>query len=139
MNLSQRKLIQRYLIWCYKTTKESLDRVDRYYTQLAVDDYILRQLKDALEYKSFKASREYKTMVDNFEQYKLEKKQKADKEKFTDEGQAIPRPEYQYLRNRLSAIEKAIVHFLGGRELKKRAALYEEEMIQRIMTAREHT
>jgi len=47
--------------------------------------------------------------------------------------------DYLYLKNRLTAIEKAIKHFLGPGQMKHIRLLYEQEMTQRILTAREHT
>ena len=126
-------LIRRYLIWCYKTTKEDLDRIDRYYTQLKVDQFILKQLINAKEDAA------YQDLVNNFEKYMAAKKENVDKKKFSDPHQKILDPQYKYLRHRLSAIEKAIQHFLGSRELVKINVLYEVEMTRRILEAREHT
>jgi len=59
-------------------------------------------------------------------------------QKFLDENLIETKPEYQYLQARFSAIEKAICRFLGVKELEKIRALYEKEMMQRILQAREH-
>lgn len=47
-NLNTKKLKTRYLVWLYKTTKERLDRIDRKFTQLEVDRFILRELEKDL-------------------------------------------------------------------------------------------
>jgi len=44
-SLDQKNLIRSYLVWCYKTTKEDLDKIDRYFTQNHVDNFILSRLK----------------------------------------------------------------------------------------------
>ena len=40
-------LKKRYLIWLYKETKEALDRVDRKFTQIEIDKFILEELQKA--------------------------------------------------------------------------------------------
>ena len=46
MHTDDRKnLKKRYLVWLYKTTKESLDRIERKFTQLEIDRHILGYLK----------------------------------------------------------------------------------------------
>jgi len=52
MNLKEKNLLRRYLIWCYKTTKEELDKVDRYFTQDVADAYILKCLRSGKDYRS---------------------------------------------------------------------------------------
>ena len=129
-----KNLIHRYLVWCYKTTKESLDKIDRYYTQLQVDEFILKHLRN----KKIKDAA-YAHLVDSFEEYMLKKKKNVDKQKYADEAQAILRSDYVYLTNRFLAIEKAIVHFLGKKQLAVIENLYEKEMTLRILQTREHT
>jgi hypothetical protein len=140
MNVKSQKeinLIRRYLIWCYKTTKEDLDRIDRYFTQLEVDDFILRELKKD---KSFLKSspEDYAKHVADFAQYMETKKQNVLKKKFSDDKFTKLRSEYLYLHNRFRAIEKAIVYFLGKAQLQKITDLYEAEMSRRILQATEH-
>ncbi len=137
-NLNEKRLTRRYLIWCYKTTKESLDRIDRYFTQLEVDQFILQQLNNQLKQKSKSATQEYKQLINEFEAYMLAKRENVLKQKFLDAQHQQLQPQYQYLQHRLKAIEKAIVKFLGKAELKKIIDLYEGEMTTRILQAREH-
>lgn len=139
-NLSENELnlVKRYLIWSYKTTKEDLDRIDRYFTQKNVDDYMFEELINTKEYQSSSGNKEFKQQVQNFEIYKEEKFTKAQNKKYIEGGNQIISQDYLYLKYKLTAIEKAIVHFLGEGELKNIIKLYEQEMKQRIISAREH-
>jgi hypothetical protein len=134
----EKNLLRRYLVWCYKTTKEELDKVDRYFTQLIADDHILRQLKGTKEYKFPAGDKDYKDLVDQFKAYMNKKESDALKKKFKDSGHKQLNPDYQYLSNRFAAIEKTIIHFLGAKELDSICRLYEQEMTGRIIGAREH-
>mgnify|MGYP000120814297 CR=1 FL=1 len=139
-NLTAREqnLTRRYLIWCYKTTKEELDRVDRYFTQLEVDRFMLEQLKGGEEYSSG-SSQEYQGLVDQFQAYMAKKEENVLKKKFQGQEQQDLDPKYLYLRNRFQTIEDAICSFFGKSELVRIQDLYEEEMTQRILKTREHT
>jgi len=135
VNLTQKekRLLRRYLVWCYKTTKEELDKVDRYFTQLIVDDFILKQLKGAKDYKFSSGNKDYKNLVDQFCVYRNTKELNVFKKKFKDHKHTKLNPDYQYINNRFVAVEKTIVHFLGAQELKKICLLYEQEMTKRIL------
>lgn len=127
---SEKNLIRRYLIWCYKTTKEDLDRVDRKFTQLAVD---CRMLSVLLK-KKVGASK-----IDGFKSYIAQKEKNAFKLKYADENHKSLNADYQYLQVRLEAIEESIIFFLGKKALGAIKSLYEQEMTRRILEAREHT
>ena len=131
LSLKEKALIRRYLIWCYKTTKEDLDRIDRYYTQNLVDHFILDEFK--------KGSAPFLKQIDEFKKYLNQKLIKADQKKFSDKAAGKLTSEYQYLQKRFVAIEKSIKHFLGVKELGAIRNLYEEEMTERILQAREHS
>jgi len=135
---NEKKLLRRYLVWCYKTTKEELDKVDRYFTQLKADHFILKQLKGVKNYTSSAGNKDYKNLVDQFKTYMNTKELNVLKKKFKDRKYVKLNPDYQYLRNRFAAIEKTIVHFLGATELNKICFLYEQEMTMRILQACEH-
>jgi len=135
----EKELLRRYLVWCYKTTKEDLDRIDRYFTQFQADALLLKILRNQQDYHKSPRTDPYRQLVDGFETYMKEKHQSALKKKFADKAHEQLEPQYRYLRNRLGAIEKAIVHFFGKKELAVIGRLYEEEMTSRILTAREHT
>ena len=67
----------------------------------------------------------------------MDKKQaEALKQKFVDEKHTLLNADYQYLQNRFAAVEKAIRHFLGPRELDRIRVLYETEMTRRILSHR---
>lgn len=134
----QKRLIRRYLIWCYKAAKEELDKIDRYFTQALVDDFILAQLSRSKEFRLPQTNNKYRKFIEDFEQYAKTKSEKAAKQKFVNEKHGDVEPGYRYLKNRVHAIEKAICHFLGPKEFGKIQALYEEEMTGRILGAREH-
>ena len=160
---NERDLIRRYLVWCYKTTKESLDRVDRKFTQLKVDCFVLEQLLQSPLVK-LKGNPDYEKFIREFEQYIKDKREEAVKQKFNDppplagplsSGQGFKKAlnqiisqqfskaslkaEYVYLINRFTAIERAIKYFLGHSELQNFRIFYEQEMTQRIVQSREHT
>lgn len=139
LSLTQKEqdLIRRYLVWCYKTTKEELDKIDRYFTQAVVDDYLIERLKTSPEYKARLTP--FHKSVEDFIQYAREKKTKAEGKKFADSAQTVLHLDYQYLKARFEAIEQATCHFFDQKELERVAALYENEMTERILKAREHT
>lgn len=131
----EQELIKRYLVWCYKTTKEDLDRIDRYFTQNMVDQILLKELKKS---KSIKKNAEYEKLVKKFDGYMDVKLAKALDQKFVDKSHKALAAEYEYLQNRFKGIEKSICYFLGKKELSNICDLYEEEMTLRIFEAREH-
>ena len=139
LSLTQKEqdLIRRYLVWCYKTTKEELDKTDRYFTQDLVDDFLTERLKSLPEYKD--GGTFFHKSVEDFVRYAREKKGRAEEKKFADPTQKTLHPDYQYLKARFEAIEQTICHFFDQKELDKIAALYEKEMTERIFKAREHT
>jgi len=136
---NERNLTRRYLVWCYKTTKEELDKIDRYFTQLDVDVSILKQLRNTQDYRNANDSKEYKVLVDQFQTYMRKKEGNVIKQKFKNADRVELNPEYQYLFHRFAAIEQAIIEFLGKKELDNICDLYEQEMTHRILLAREHT
>ena len=136
---NEMNLIRRYLVWCYKTTKEDLDRIERYYTQNIIDNFLLDKHIHSKEFQSADANLGYKKMVEEFEEYKIEKLKKADQKKYTNKKSEKLSPEFIYLRNRLEAVEKAICHFLSEKDLCDIQRFYEEEMTGRILKAVDHT
>ncbi len=134
ITLSQKNLIRRYLLWCYKTTKEDLDRIERYFTQSLVDHRLLDLL---LKSKPSDAACQ-KKIVD-FQAYMEAKEKNALGKKYINVEKKTLHPDYWYLQTRLSAIEQVIVEFLGKKELKTVQDTYEKEMTRRILEAREHT
>ena len=124
-------LTRRYLIWCYKTTKENLDRIERKFTQLTVDDFILDELKKK------NAQQQCLGQFDELYRYIHSKREDAFKQKYTDASSKTLTDDYNYLTLRFGAIEKAILRFLGKAALAEIESLYEKEMTRRILEARE--
>lgn len=135
---NEKRLLRRYLIWCYKTTKEELDKIDRYFTQNYVDQFISKQLTECSSEVDSDLRNEYTVLVDKFSEYAENKLKKAENNKYVDIEQKKCSAEYLYLTNRLKAVEEAIAHFLGSYELDHIMHLYETEMTNRILAAREH-
>lgn len=127
----ERNLVHRYLLWCYKTTKEELDRIDRKFTQLAADRFVLNELRKNKKLPT-------KNLHD-FESYITNKERDALAQKFTDSKHTRLNPDYVFFKSRLAAIEKSIVYFLGQSQLRVIKSLYEQEMIRRVLESREHT
>ena len=130
MTPAEKNLIRRYLLWCYKTTKEGLDRIDRKFTQLAVDYRLLETLLK---------KRAPSGKMEAFRKYIAQKEKEAGKLKYEDNAKGRLTADYQYLQCRLEAVEESIVFFLGKQELGTVESLYEKEMTRRILEAREHT
>ena len=136
LKAQEKALIRRYLVWCYKTTRESLDRIDRKFTQGAVDHYVLARLQGVKGPVAVR--KDYDKLVEDFRIYIADKEKEGIQQKFIDGKGSVPDPQYFYLRDRLDAVKAAIQHFLGPRELAKIDLLYEEEMTRRILESREH-
>ena len=134
----ERQLIRRYLLWCYKTTREELERIDRKFTQLMVDEVIVKQLRQTASHGPRPIQEAYRKHIRQFEEYIRKKSDEALAQKFVPAHQNVLQPDYLYLQNRLLAVQKAIGEFLGAGELLAIQSLYEEEMTRRILAAREH-
>ncbi|MCX5681611.1 MAG: hypothetical protein NT079_04970, partial [Candidatus Omnitrophica bacterium] len=117
MALKRRKeekcLIRRYLVWCYKTTKEEIDRVDRKFTQLDVDKKIFTELESSSKTLKGVEKKEYLKKLEAFEEYMAQKEASGLSEKFLGRNKKTVKPDYLYLAYRLRAIEKAVISFLG--------------------------
>lgn len=124
-----KNLKKRYLIWLYKTTKEALDKVERKFTQLEIDSFILKELRK--EDKDNKL----KKFIDDLEIYIQNKQKEGFSLKF--ENKEV-RPDCSFLNLKLKTIEKAIIKELGKNVLQEIKLLYEIEMIERILKSREH-
>ena len=136
INAQEKALIQRYLIWCYKTTKEGLEKIDRKFTQIKMDRFILSLIQKTRPTARFQS--EYRQLVEDFGSYIVSKEKDGLSQKFSNGKEGDLNPQYIYLHNRLNAVELAIRHFLGPRTLSKISLLYEQEMTRRILESREH-
>ncbi|MDD5568445.1 MAG: hypothetical protein PHY88_04505 [Candidatus Omnitrophica bacterium] len=124
-----KNLKKRYLIWFYKTTKEALDKIERKFSQVDIDRFILKELQDSDKNKAVEP------LITRFEAY-IQKKE-ADGLSLKFENKKI-KPDYLFLSWKLEAIEKAIVKELGKKGLEEIKLLYEVEMIERILRSVEH-
>ena len=124
-----KNLKKRYLVWFYKTAKEALDKVERKFTQVEVDRFILKELRRSDRDGSIE------TFARQFEDYLSKKEQEGLKLKF--ENKKI-KPDYLFLVLRLEAVEKAILKELGKKGLEEIKLLYEIEMTERILRSTEH-
>ncbi|OGP81591.1 MAG: hypothetical protein A2Z08_06800 [Deltaproteobacteria bacterium RBG_16_54_11] len=125
----------RYLLWLYKTTKEEFDRIERKFTQVGIDKKIMRYMGEHFDSRNLKRKNEARKLLKGLKEY-INKKEKEGLElKF--EGRKL-KPEYYHLSLKLEAIGKSIVEELGHRGLKEIKALYEHEMMRRIIESQEH-
>ncbi|MDD2679710.1 MAG: hypothetical protein PHO03_02765 [Candidatus Omnitrophica bacterium] len=124
-----KNLKKRYLIWFYKTTKEALDKIERKFTQVDIDRFILKELKKADKEKTIAP------FIAQFEDCIRRKEQEGFSLKFENKQ---PKPHYIFLVLKLQAIEKAIARELGKKALEEIKLLYELEMTERILRSTEH-
>jgi hypothetical protein len=129
MNIQDAKnLKKRYLLWLYKTTKDSLDRIERKFTQLEIDKLILKELRaEKNRGKIIKFIKDFETYIQNKENDGISLKFEAKDLK----------PEYCFLVSKLKVIEEVIVKEFGKADLEEIKSLYEKEMIERILKSRE--
>jgi len=124
-----KNLKKRYLLWLYKITKEALDKIERKFTQLEIDKFILKELKRLDKDKKIrKHIRGFESYIQNKEEEGLGLKYEF--------GQL--KPDYCFLSLKLKAIESSIVKELSKNTLKEIKALYEKEMTERILRSVEH-
>ena len=124
-----KNLKKRYLIWFYKTTKEALDKIERKFTQVDIDRFILKELKRSDKDKTVES------FIAQFEDYIQKKEQDGLSLKF--ENKKL-KPHYLFLVLKLQAIEKSIAKELGKASLDEIKLLYETEMTERILRSTEH-
>lgn len=135
----EKNLYRRYLIWCYKTTKEEIERIDRKFTQLQVDDRLLQFLLKKKEPFPSELAMHYTNEIEKFRRYIKDKETNAQAQKFIDKDRKVLQPHYAYLKNRLDAVEKTILNLFGKKDLAAIRDGYEAEMTRRIWEAREHS
>lgn len=123
-----KNLKKRYSLWLYKTTKEALDKIERKFTQIEIDKFILKKLN---QLDKPKKAQEF---IAKLEAYIQNKEKEGLSLKY--ENKEL-KPEYYFLLLKLKAIEKAIAIKLGKSDLRKIKKSYEEEMLRRIMEERQ--
>jgi len=79
---AHKDLTRRYLLWFFKSTKESFERIERKTTQLKVDEYVLEQIKTASV--PVVEKKKYDGFVKEFEAYITAKSEDELKLKFSD-------------------------------------------------------
>lgn len=120
----KKDLKKRYLLWLYKTTKESLDRIERKFTQLEIDRFILKELR------KLDRDKKARRFIEEFSKYIQDKEKEAINLKYENKDL---QPDYRFLASKLKAVEKAIVKELGKGELEKIKDSYTQEMLRRII------
>jgi len=133
-----KNLKKRYLLWMYKTNKEALDRIERKFTQLEIDRFILKELR------KLDRDKKVQKFIGEFNGYIQNKEKEAISLKY--ENKDFPaiagsrhrreKPGYKFLDFKLKAIEKAITSKLGKAELRKIKDIYTQEMLRRIIEER---
>lgn len=123
-----KNLKKRYLIWLYKITKEALDKIERKFTQLEIDNFILKELRKE------DGSGKLKKFIDDLEAYIKDKEKDGQSLKY--ENKEV-KPDCDFLELKVKAIEKAIIKELGKEALQEVKLLYEIEMIERILKSTE--
>jgi hypothetical protein len=126
-----KNLKKRYFIWLYKTTKEAFDKFERKFTQTEIDKDILKEIENTLMGSFLPHEKvQLEKLVNDFQEY-ISAKEKACLE-LKYQGLRT-NPEFIFLDVKLNAIEKLITQELGRRGLAEIKALYEKEMIKRIL------
>ena len=125
----KKDLKKRYLLWLYKTTKEALDKIERKFTQLEIDKFILKELR------RLDKNRKIEKHIREFESYIQHKEKEGLGLKY--ENNQL-KPDYSFLALKLKAIESSIVKELDKNTLKEIKSLYEKEMTERILKSTEH-
>jgi uncharacterized protein YdiU (UPF0061 family) len=128
-------LKKRYLIWLYKVTKEAFDTYERKFTQLEIDEYLLRETEKILKGSYLPHEKKaLEKLVNDFRDYIAQKEKDSLELKY--KGKKI-NPEFIFLDAKLEAIESAITKELGKKALEEIKSLYEKEMIRRILESTE--
>lgn len=127
----QKNLKIRYLTWLYKTTKEAFDRYERKFTQMEIDEFILKEMEKELKGSYMPQEKKpLEKLVNDFRNYILEKEKACLRLKY--KGKKID-PEFIFLDVKLNAIEKAIVKESGQESLIRMKSAYYQEMTRRIL------
>src|SRR3989339_171366 len=134
----EKNLRIRYLTWLYKTTKEAFDRYERKFTQLEIDEFILKEMEKELKGSYMPQEKKpLEKLVNEFRSYIVEKEKACLQLKY--KGKKID-PEFIFLDVKLNAIEKAIIKEVGADGLEKMRTAYHTEMIKRILEEKQtHT
>ncbi len=124
-------LYKRYLFWLYKTIREDLDRTDRKFTQLVLDERIAALLERDAAALDKDLRQGVGSFIEEWKTYIAQKADDAQKLKFSESG--MPMFEYVFLRLKLRAVERLIVERLGRRRLNEFKRRLEEAAMQGIL------
>ncbi len=124
-------LYKRYLFWLYKTIREDLDRTDRKFTQLVLDERIAALLERDAAALDKDLRQGVGSFIEEWKTYIAQKADDAHKLKFSESG--MPMFEYVFLRLKLRAVERLIVERLGRRRLNEFKRRLEEAAMQGIL------
>ena len=127
----EKNLKIRYLTWLYKVTQEAFDRYERKFTQLEIDEFILKEIERELKDSYLPDEKApLEKFVNDFRAYIAEKEEACLKLKYRGKR---ANPEFLFLDVKLNAIEKAIEKELGKKGLERIKESYQEEMLKRII------
>ena len=128
-------LKKRYLVWLYKTTKEAFDRYERKFTQVEIDESILKEIEKELK-ESYLPSekKDLEKYANDLRAYIDAKEDACAKLKY--KGKRT-NPDFIFLDVKLNAIEKEIKDEFGEAALKEIKELYEKEMHRRVLEERQ--
>ncbi len=127
----QVSLSKRYLFWLYKTTRDELDKVDRKFMQLAVDNEIYKKLKKAVKRLGPGISGTLEAFLREWQEYIFQKDSDAQKLKYSEDGK--PNHAYLSLRLKLEAIEAVVRGRFGKKQLLFYKELYEDAAYEVIL------
>jgi acyl-CoA hydrolase len=131
-----KNLKERYLVWLYMTTKEAFDRYERKFTQLDIDEFILKEVENG--FKNAYLPNEKKALekyVNDFRDYIGDKEKLCLQLKYKNKR---VNPEFLFLYVKLGAIEKAIIKELGKKAFEEIRLYYQDEMIDKISRGVKH-
>jgi hypothetical protein len=131
----EKNLKIRYLTWLYKTVKEAFDKYERKFTQLEIDEFVLKEMEKELRGSYLPQEKKaLEKLVNDFRNYIAEKEKICLKLKY--KGKKIE-PEFIFLDVKLDAIEKAIASEFGKCALDKIKEDYQQEALRRIIQQKE--
>ena len=127
----EKNLKIRYLVWLYKTVKEAFDRYERKFTQLDIDEALLKEMERQLKGSYLpQEKKQLEKFVNNFRNYIAGKEKACLKLKY--KGKRID-SEFLFLDVKLNAIEKIIQEEFDKEALEEIKESYQQEMLRRIL------
>jgi len=112
-----------------------LDRIDRKFTQLDVDQEIYKYISKNMDVNQVYDREKLYALKQSFEEYMREKENAGQRSKL--EG-GKEKPDYYFLSLKLKAIEDVIVKLFGANARTNIKKAYEKEMRKRILKSTKH-